>query len=101
MTATTLTPGPHRSIKLTISALRPDCETAISKGRPLKPANVWWQNENQLRFILRQGKKRQIRRMCELVGLQVVGLKRIRVGNVLLGDLPSGKWRYLAPDESF
>lgn len=70
-------------------------------GQALKPAKVWWQNEGQLRFILREGKKRQIRRMCELVGLQVVALKRIRIGNVLLGDLPIGNWRYLAANESF
>jgi 23S rRNA pseudouridine2604 synthase len=70
-------------------------------GQTLKPAKVWWQNEGQLRFILREGKKRQIRRMCELVGLQVVALKRIRIGNVLLGDLPIGNWRYLAANESF
>ena len=44
-------------------------------GEKLRPAKVEWQNEDQLRFILRQGKKRQIRRMCELVGLRVVGLK--------------------------
>jgi 23S rRNA pseudouridine2604 synthase len=70
-------------------------------GKALKPARVSWQNENQLRFILREGKKRQIRRMCELVGLEVVGLKRIRIGRVLLGDLPPGKWRYLAASERF
>ena len=70
-------------------------------GDALLPAKVWWQNEDQLRFILKEGKKRQIRRMCELVGLRVVGLKRIRIGNVMLGDLPTGKWRYLASDEQF
>ena len=70
-------------------------------GQALKPASVWWQNENQLRFVLKQGKKRQIRRMCEMVGLKVVGLKRIRVGHVTLGDLPIGKWRYLAAEEGF
>ncbi len=69
--------------------------------RPLKPARVSWQNEDQLRFALREGRKRQIRRMCELVGLKVVGLKRIRIGSVSLGKLPSGKWRYLALDEKF
>ncbi|WP_322013940.1 pseudouridine synthase [Paraburkholderia sp. J12] len=68
---------------------------------PLKPAMVSWQNGEQLRFILREGKKRQIRRMCELVGLKVVGLKRVRMGRVLLGALPQGQWRYLTPDESF
>ncbi len=70
-------------------------------GQALKPAKVWWQNEDQLRFILNEGKKRQIRRMCELVGLQVVGLKRIRIGSVELGDLPIGKWRYLSKFEAF
>ena len=51
--------------------------------------------------MLHEGKHRQIRRMCELVGLQVTGLKRIRIGQVTLGQLPAGQWRYLGPDESF
>jgi len=70
-------------------------------GEALRPAKVSWANEDQLRFVLRQGKKRQIRRMCELVGLEVLGLKRVRIGSVVLGDLPEGKWRYLRPDERF
>jgi len=70
-------------------------------GVKLKPAQVSWQNEHQLRFVLRQGRKRQIRRMCEIVGLFVTGLKRVRSGNVPLGGLPLGKWRYLRPDEKF
>ena len=70
-------------------------------GKPLKRAQVEWQNADQLRFVLREGKKRQIRRMCELVGLKVTGLKRIRIGRVRLGDLPQGQWRYLRSDESF
>lgn len=70
-------------------------------GEKLKPAKVSWQNEHQLRFVLREGKKRQIRRMCELVGLKVVGLKRIRIGRVKLGPLPIGQWRPLAPWEKF
>ena len=70
-------------------------------GAALKPAKVWWQNEDQLRFILREGKKRQIRKMCEMVGLHVVALKRIRIGNVQLGDVPIGAWRYLGAKESF
>jgi len=70
-------------------------------GEKLLPAKVSWQNEQQLRFILRQGKKRQIRRMCALVGLHVTGLKRIRMGKVRLGNLPPGKWRYLAAHEQF
>ena len=70
-------------------------------GQPLKPAKVDWQNPEQLRFVLTEGKKRQIRRMCELVGLKVVGLKRVRIGRVTLGNLPLGQWRYLAPHERF
>ena len=70
-------------------------------GQPLKPALVDWQNPEQLRFVLTEGKKRQIRRMCEMVGLKVVGLKRVRIGRVLLGALPVGKWRYLAEGEQF
>ena len=70
-------------------------------ARQLKPARVEWLNDDQLRFVLREGRKRQIRRMCELVGLRVAGLKRVRIGSVRLGDLPLGQWRFLRPDESF
>jgi 23S rRNA pseudouridine2604 synthase len=70
-------------------------------GVPLKPARVSWQNEDQLRFVLREGRKRQIRRMCELVGLEVLALKRVRIGSVVLGQLPVGQWRYLDEHERF
>ncbi len=70
-------------------------------GRVLRPARVSWQNEDQLRFILREGMKRQIRRMCETVGLEVLGLKRVRIGQIMLGHLPEGQWRLLGPDEQF
>ncbi|MBR8047193.1 pseudouridine synthase [Burkholderia multivorans] len=70
-------------------------------GVALKPAMVSWQNGEQLRFVLREGRKRQIRRMCELVGLEVIGLKRVRMGRVTLGALPQGQWRYLSADEQF
>ena len=70
-------------------------------GKLLRPARVSWQNEEQLRFVLREGRKRQIRRMCELVGLKVLGLKRVRIGSVSLGPLPAGQWRYLGDHERF
>jgi 23S rRNA pseudouridine2604 synthase len=70
-------------------------------GKKLLPAKVKWINDDQLSFILREGKKRQIRRMCEAVGLRVTGLKRVRIGRVKLGDLPAGQWRYLRADEQF
>lgn len=68
-------------------------------GKKLKDAHVEWINEDQLRFVLREGRKRQIRRMCELVGLQVVGLKRVRIGRLKLADLPEGAWRFVDPSE--
>jgi 23S rRNA pseudouridine2604 synthase len=70
-------------------------------GKELRPAKVSWANEDQLRFVLREGRKRQIRRMCEAVGLVVTGLKRVRIGSVVLGKLPPGQWRYLREDERF
>lgn len=70
-------------------------------GKKLLPATVRWQNDDQLSFTLREGKKRQIRRMCEMVGLKVLGLKRVRIGRIKLGNLPPGQWRYLGPDEQF
>ena len=70
-------------------------------GVALKPARVSWANEDQLRFVLREGRKRQIRRMCEAVGLEVLGLKRVRIGSVVLGPLPPGQWRLLGAGERF
>jgi 23S rRNA pseudouridine2604 synthase len=70
-------------------------------GKALRPARVDWANRDQLRFVLREGRKRQIRRMCELVGLKVTGLKRVRIGRVQLGALPPGQWRFLRPGEGF
>jgi 23S rRNA pseudouridine2604 synthase len=70
-------------------------------GKPLLPAKVRWQNDDQLSFTLKEGRKRQIRRMCDMVGLKVIGLKRVRIGRVKLGELPPGQWRYLGQDERF
>jgi len=70
-------------------------------GTPLLPARVERINEGQLRLVLKEGRKRQIRRMCELVGLEVTGLKRVRIGRVVLGGLAEGRWRFLRRGESF
>jgi 23S rRNA pseudouridine2604 synthase len=69
-------------------------------GKPLLPAQIEWINRDQLRFVLKEGRKRQIRRMCELVGLKVAGLKRVRIGEIRLGNLPEGKWRFIEPGEN-
>lgn len=70
-------------------------------GIPLKPAKVQWKDNHQLRIILTEGRKRQIRRMCDQVGLKVLSLKRIRIGKICLNRLPVGKWRFLKNDETF
>lgn len=68
-------------------------------GRKLRPAKVAEVSPGRLRFVLTEGRNRQIRRMCELVGLEVVDLMRTRVGPLALGELPEGKWRPMTPDE--
>jgi len=99
--------GPQGDIAVNVQAHFPAAQMQRLRhglsldGKPLKPAQVEWQNPEQLRFVLKEGKKRQIRRMCEQVGLKVVGLKRIRMGRIHLGALPVGQWRYLGSKESF
>lgn len=68
-------------------------------NRRLKPAKVTLVEGQTLRFVLKEGRKRQIRRMCDLVGLKVVDLKRIRIGPLELGELETGKWRTLKAKE--
>ncbi|RYG10158.1 MAG: rRNA pseudouridine synthase, partial [Caulobacteraceae bacterium] len=68
-------------------------------GRSLKPARVTQVEPQRLRFLLTEGRKRQIRRMCDLVGLDVVDLLRIRIGPLRLGQLQEGRWRGLTNAE--
>ena len=83
------------------NGLRLLCHGLELDGKKLERAEVSWIEEGLMRFVLREGRKRQIRRMCELVGLKVTGLKRIRIGRVELGRLPEGQWRFLNSGESF
>ena len=68
-------------------------------ARKLKPAKVAMVEPQRLRLILNEGRKRQIRRMCELVDLDVSDLLRIRIGPLKLGRLSEGKWRVLSTAE--
>lgn len=68
-------------------------------GKKLKRTVVDLKDQQTLRIILKEGKKRQLRRMCALIGLEVTSLKRVRIGNLQLGNLPSGKWRFVLPSE--
>jgi 23S rRNA pseudouridine2604 synthase len=68
-------------------------------SKPLKRAKVKQINPEQLQIILREGKKRQIRRMCDAVDLHVTGLKRVRIGELRLGKLAEGEWRVVLNHE--
>jgi 23S rRNA pseudouridine2604 synthase len=68
-------------------------------GRKLKRARVDRIGQQTFDMILTEGRNRQIRRMCELVGLTVVDLLRVRIGPLHLGDLPEARWRPLTPTE--
>jgi 23S rRNA pseudouridine2604 synthase len=68
-------------------------------GRKLKPAKVTQTGEQSLTFVLKEGRNRQIRRMCDMCELRVLDLVRVRIGSLGLGDLPEGQWRLLTPAE--
>ncbi|HEY8617731.1 pseudouridine synthase [Phenylobacterium sp.] len=85
--------------KITPEKIKLLCHGLKLDGRPLKPARVSHVQGQELRFILKEGRNRQIRRMCELVGMHVMDLVRIRIGGLVLGDLPEGRWRVLQPHE--
>jgi 23S rRNA pseudouridine2604 synthase len=71
------------------------------EGRVLPPAKVSWQNEDRLRFAIKAPQPGQIAHMCRQVGLEVVSLKRLRLGRIPLAKMPPGEWRYLPVDQRF
>lgn len=71
------------------------------RGRALSPCKVSWQNETRLRFAIKGIVTGQIKHACETVGLQVLSLKRLRIGRVAMSKLIPRQWRYLTPDERF
>jgi 23S rRNA pseudouridine2604 synthase len=85
--------------KITPEKIARLCHGLSMDGRQLKPAKVSVVQGQELRFILKEGRNRQIRRMCELVGLHVMDLVRVRIGTLRLGDLPEGRWRLLSDHE--
>lgn len=87
--------------EITIDRLRVLRHGLSLDGKVLLPAGVSKLGDGRLKFILREGRHRQIRRMCEAVDLKVVGLMRVRIGKIKLGDLREGHWRLLRADETF
>lgn len=70
-------------------------------GRALPPCKVSWQNEFRLRFALKGVQGGQLRDMCTQVGLEVIAIRRLRIGKVSLAKMPVGTWRYLPAGERF
>ncbi|QEO96434.1 rRNA pseudouridine synthase [Xanthomonas oryzae] len=73
----------------------------VYQQRSLSPCKVSWQNEDRLRFAIKNVQPGQLRYMCGEVGLEVVSIRRLRVGRVSLGKLAIGEWRYLPTGERF
>lgn len=76
------------------------------RGRPLPRFSVSWQNENRLRFAIKGVRAGQLQWMCGLIGLQVVSIRRLRIGRIGMGKgpggaMPPGAWRYLPVGEKF
>ncbi len=76
----------------------------MGKGVPIlgtitKPCIIKPLNQTSFKIVLTEGLNRQIRRMCEYFGYDVIKLKRIRIMHIQLKDLPLGKWRHLTKDE--
>ena len=96
----------HEVIVEVAGELAPNGLKRLNRGIPFNgrtpPAiKVSWQNETRLRVALKGAQPGQIAHLCEAVGLQVLSMKRIRLGRVPLGKLPPGQWRYLREDERF
>jgi 23S rRNA pseudouridine2604 synthase len=70
-------------------------------GKPLPPVKASWQNESHLRFAFKGVQPGQVAHMCKAVGLQVLAMKRIRIGRMSMSKLPIGQWRYLMSYEKF
>ena len=96
----------HEVIVEVVGELAPNGLKRLNRGIPYRgktpPAiKVSWQNETRLRVALKGAQPGQIAHLCEAAGLQVLSMKRIRLGRVPLGKLPPGQWRYLLEDERF
>lgn len=68
-------------------------------GEKTKPAKIRKIGLRKMSITITEGKNRQVRRICQKVGLPVISLKRVRIKGLMLGDLPVGRWRYLNEDE--
>lgn len=77
------------------------CDGMLYQGRALPRAKVSWQNEDRLRFAIKAVRPGQLRHMCAQVGLEVLSIRRIRIGRIPLSKMPVGEWRYLPVGERF
>lgn len=98
----------EKEYEVKVRGFCPESEALLSRpieldGRPIrKPGVVLLQASGhtaRFRITIHEGRNRQIRRMAQAAGLEVIRLKRVREGKLQLGDLPAGKWRYLTEKE--
>ncbi|WP_395593419.1 rRNA pseudouridine synthase [Pseudomonas sp. B26140] len=71
------------------------------KGKELPAVKASWQNENRLRFAMKNPQPGIIAQLCQAVGLKVISVRRIRIGGVSIGKVPVGQWRYMSGKEKF
>lgn len=71
----------------------------VVDGRKTQPAKLNWLKDNVVEISISEGRNRQVRKMFEAVGYEVVNLQRVAVGNIMLGNIPQGRWRHLSPAE--
>lgn len=97
--------GHEKEYEVTVNKpMKKEVLQAMAQGVPIlntmtKPCRIERLDQRCFRMILTEGLNRQIRRMCEYFGYRVVTLRRVRIMNIELGNLPVGKWRYVSPDE--
>ena len=77
------------------------CDVMLYQGSDMPRAKVSWQSENRLRFAIKAVRPGQLRHMCGQVGLDVLSIRRLRIGRIALSKMPVGEWRYLPVGERF
>jgi 23S rRNA pseudouridine2604 synthase len=77
------------------------CHGLQHKGQPLPPARVSWQSETRLRFAVKGIAPEWVEWMCAQVGLELLALRRLRIGRIAMAGLPSGQWRFLPMGDRF
>ena len=105
----TLGPQVEKTYRVWVTGYQPEAAELLKRpivldGYQIRPPKVKLLSASNdqacFEVTIHEGRNRQVRRMCEAASMQVIRLQRIREGNLLLGKLPVGKWRYLTKEEA-